>query len=231
MATSGIIVSASLQQLLASPLVNLKIQIEGNEFIGSAFEIDSISSQVGDSPAFLLLSSTKDSNSTLISYVPDACSAREKMIYASSKKALVAALPALSKSIFVTTVPELLNWNKASVGGDSSAMTEREKEIEAMKSQELEIRRGGEDVLQQQRRAAATATGLEWNSEALEMLESFKKSESNLIYLKVDLISETIVLASAEPALKLPLDSACYILFRHAARGENSLYESEWKTD
>ncbi|GAO48793.1 actin depolymerizing protein [Saitoella complicata NRRL Y-17804] len=217
-AQSGIKVSDNLTQAFTSftrdsSLGALKVSITNESLEPSGtLPSDSIESLFADvqawledkTPAYIFLR-TSDTAFAFLTYVPDTAPVRQKMLYASTRTALLrdlAALDKISTSVFATTRGELsykaYQSHLAAENADNThGMSSKERELAQVKQAEAEGAQYGTGA-RRSNVVSSAGTGMPLSGEALGALDRLRNGRGTLIQLAIDLENETVELASEE---------------------------------
>ncbi|GJJ12117.1 hypothetical protein Clacol_006358 [Clathrus columnatus] len=210
-ATSGISVHPDLQQEITSTAKNIR-------FLKIVIRDDILEE---NNPAYILAKEDGSSQWLLITYVPDTAKVREKMLYASSRSALVKVLtsPSLLSVSSKTELTPSAYSSHLSQQAAPALISFREKEMTDVQAAERADTASGRTTSRTRTTHLGGARiGLEWTEEAIQAVAAFQgANENNLLIFEIDVDSETLSLhyqGSCTPddvASQLPAESPVFI--------------------
>ncbi|KAK7548197.1 twinfilin-1 [Phyllosticta citricarpa] len=175
--------------------------------------------------ALYILLRRSPSRFVAVTYVPDAAPVRQKMLFASTRLTLVRELGGekFEEQIFATTAEELTaeGWERheAHVKGEQP-LTQEEQDLRGIKEAEAQ-ESGGTGGRRVQTSGHLSMQVGEGVVEALEGLKDEAKDE-NLVQLKIDVPTETIILVSSTAgatagalSTSIAADEPRYTFYRH----------------
>ncbi|KAF8432416.1 actin depolymerizing protein [Boletus edulis BED1] len=161
----------------------------------------------------------------VISYVPDAAQVRQKMLYASTRNALIKSLGStvFTDSLFATDKSDVTPSGYAAHRRHQTApkpLSTREQEMADIKAAEREAGASYEGSRARQNHLGNQEVGYTWGEDASEAVGALRAGEgSRLVVLQIN-ASEQIVLSSNVPiddvdalAANMPLSEPSYCLF------------------
>ncbi|KAJ6606467.1 hypothetical protein DFH09DRAFT_1017484 [Mycena vulgaris] len=187
-----------------------------------------------DNPAYILARLDKDDPPAewiLICFVPDSARVRDKMLYASSRAALLKSLGStlFSDSIFATSKADLTPEAYAAHRRHITApkpLSASEQEMVDVRAAERQA--GGLSAYQGSRARTShigKTIGLPWAADLEDTVKGLSEGDDSvLVVITIDMASETLILHSTSPTAaadvgaSLPPDGACYAFFawKHA---------------
>lgn len=188
-------------------------------------DLSSLASHLKDNEAlYIILRRYNDASDGYIAvtYVPNAAPVRQKMLFASTRLTLVRELgiERFRETIFATEKAELTaeGFKKHDAHNDLAApLTEEEQTLGAVKKAEAEEGRGttGQSL------ASHASFKMSTSPEAMEALKNLESGSDNLVQLKIDTPTETVVLDSTTTTTPSALSKAIssteprYVFFRY----------------
>ncbi|KAL1729254.1 hypothetical protein EV714DRAFT_273871 [Schizophyllum commune] len=242
MATSGIGVSQDLAATFSSAVQDkstrfLKVVIQNESLVHAASvpvggqladDLPKLQELLEDAePAYILAKLDEPSPDWLaIHYVPDNAKVRDKMLYASTRNALMRALGSatFTDNIYATSkddvTPEAYAAHLRHLAAPKP-LSAREKELEDVKAAERE---GGINQYEGARRRVTdlvnTGVGFKWNDDAAQAIKELGEADDcRVVVLTVEMPAEKLALQSSQPttvqdlASVLPKTDPCYVLF------------------
>ncbi|KAK8252402.1 hypothetical protein HDK77DRAFT_460656 [Phyllosticta capitalensis] len=183
--------------------------------------------------ALYILLRRSPSRFVAVTYVPQTAPVRQKMLFASTRLTLVRELGGekFEESIFATDANELTaeGWarHEAHVAGDQP-LTQEEQDLQGIKEAELQ-ESGGTGARRVQTSGHLSMSVGEGAVEALKGLKEGR--EENLVQLKIDVQTETIILVSstagataASLSTSIANDEPRYTFYRHTSDGNPILF-------
>ncbi|KAJ3289217.1 Twinfilin-1 [Rhizoclosmatium sp. JEL0117] len=186
-------------------------------------DFDQVASESGTNPVFVLVRIEAE-KWLLVQYVPDTASVRDKMLYASSKAALIRDLGALYfvDSMHVSSKQEFsFKGYKAHLAHKQAASPLTEKELEL---QSLKLTETTADIGISTRKEIASGVGFAFSKDAEDAFGQLNNNVLNLVALSIDTATETLVLsttsASATPSTLqtlLPESEPLFVFYKNAS--------------